>query len=94
MSRATWQTPLLLFARPYLKKLYQSVDEDNDGELDLFEFQHLVQLVSEKLRSLTRFREMELGQSHDIPIMRLLHVLSHDSCRSAASAQPAPIGRA
>lgn len=46
-----------------IKRLLHNCDEDHSGELDLHEFQHLVQLVSEKLRSINRFREMELGLS-------------------------------
>jgi len=46
-----------------IRRLLQDCDHDKDGELDLVEFQHLVQLVSEKLRSITRFREIELGHS-------------------------------
>merc|ERR1712070_680521 len=46
-----------------IKRLIHDCDEDGSGELNLEEFQHLTQLVSEKLRSLVRFREMELGIS-------------------------------
>jgi calmodulin len=46
-----------------IKRLLQNCDEDHNGELDIVEFQHLVQMVSEKLRSITRFREIELGLS-------------------------------
>jgi Ca2+-binding EF-hand superfamily protein len=46
-----------------IKRLIHECDEDHSGELNLEEFQHLAQLVSEKLRSITRFREMELGFS-------------------------------
>lgn len=44
-----------------IKRLLEESDDDGSGELNFEEFQHLVELVTEKLRALTRVRELELG---------------------------------
>mmetsp|Transcript_157867 Transcript_157867/g.290891 ORF Transcript_157867/g.290891 Transcript_157867/m.290891 type:complete len:968 (+) Transcript_157867:116-3019(+) len=54
-------TPRCNRGQEEIKRLLANCDGDASGDLDFEEFEQLVQLVTEKLRSTTRFREMELG---------------------------------
>jgi len=48
-----------------LKRMLDAADGDGSGEIDVDEFQYLVQRVTEKLRSMQRHRENETARSLD-----------------------------